>query len=446
MSLVSRSVLGAPSLVRPRRAAWRATTLGALALCCALAAGACDSPAQKPGLDGGTGGAGAAGGAGGAPARLAVLSSDFTAASVALLAEDAIKDDCLRSGTKGANMEQALSGDATLPSQPQHNGDLAVIDRKSAVITYVTVPECTPRLQFSVSTGGFKSNPHDVISVSAEKAYVTRYEKNAAPTAAADDFDDGDDLVIVDAMTGVITGSILLSGELAAGVDPTVQARPDRGVLADGKVYVVLGSLSGDFATAGPGRVVVIDPTTDKVTGAIDLPAQTGCSAIEYHQTAKKLYVSCGGSFADGAEQAKKSALVEIDISGATPTVARVIKAVDLDGQPINFSYAAVLGDTAFVGTLGAFPNTTAGTPGTSDALFGASLEGGTPVKLKEGGAYSLGRALVDAAGKRVFLPDGDFMTPRVHVFDASTSPATLARSFEANPAGHLPPREVAFY
>jgi hypothetical protein len=298
-----------------------------------------------------------------------------------------------------------------------------------------------------VSTGGFKSNPHDVISVSADKLYVTRYEKNIAPTAADDDFDDGDDIVVVDAKTGVISKSIPLSGQLGSGVDSSVQARPDRGVLADGKVYVVLGSISGDFAATGPGRVVIIDPATDQVTGAIDLPEQKGCSAIDYHQAAKKLYVACGGAFSDGAAQAQKSALVEIDLADATPVVARTVKAVDLEGgQALNFSGAAVLGDLAFVATLGAFPDAASGSPGTSDAFFAASFAGGAPVKLKDGGAYNLGRAAVDATGKRVFLPDGDFTMPRVHVFDASASPATLSTSFEANPSGHLPPREVAWY
>ena len=86
------------------------------------------------------------------------------------------------------------------------------------------------------------------------------------------------------------------------------------------------------------------------------------------------------------------------------------------------------------------------GTAGTSDAFGGAPLTGGTAAMLKDGGAYSFGRVAVDVARMRVLLPDGDFTTPRVHVFDASMSPATLGTSFEANPAGHLPPREVVWY
>jgi len=332
----------------------------------------------------------------------------------------------------------------------QHRGDLVVIDRENATIIYLDPSTCAPRLQFSVSTGGLKSNPHDVISVGADKIYVTRYEKNFTPSAAPGAFDDGDDILVVDAGTGVVKGSIVLSSQVPPGSDPTVQARPDRGVLADGKVYVTLGALGpltpGVLTAAGPGRVVIIDPKTDEVTGTIDLPDQKGCSAIDYQQATKKLYVSCGGSWGDGADQAKKSALVEIDISGTTPVVARTIKAADVDGQPINFSYAAVLSDVAFIGTLDSFPNATTGKAGSSDGFYAAALAGGAPTKLKDGGAFNLGRAAVDVAAQRVFLPDGDFTTPRVHVFDASTTPATLATSFEANPVGHLPPREVIWY
>jgi hypothetical protein len=425
-----------------------------LALALSLSTAACDSPAHKPtGADAGgnpdgdpDGGAAATGNAA-TGTGLAVLSSYLDVTSVALYdpSTGAVHDDCVHSGVTGANMEQALSGDATLPSQPQHNGDLAVIDRQNATITYVNPATCAPRLQFSVSTGGLKSNPHDVISVSADKIYVTRYGKNPDPTAATDDFDDGDDIVVVNPRTGVISKAISLSGEIPADAAAGVQARPDRGVLADGKVYVTLNLLDENFSNTASARVVVIDPATDTVVGAIDLPEQKDCSALDYHPAVKKLYVSCVGTFFD-PDQVKQSALVEIDLAGPSPTVSRRVPASTVGGQPVNLSYTAVLGDLAFIGTFGSFPDAMTGALGSSDAFFVAALDGSAATKLLDGGAYNLGRAAVDEAHKRVLLPDGDPVTPRVHVFDASGTPVSESGTFEANPAAHLPPREVAWY
>jgi hypothetical protein len=446
--LISVSVL---SLTRPARGAnrrapaARSLVLALLPLLAfSMAACGVDKPSSTSDAGGNPDGGVQARQNAAAGTGLAVLSSDYTATSVALYdpATGQLRDDCVHSAATGANMAQALSGDVTLPSQTLHTGELAVIDRKNATITLVDPSSCKPRLQFSVSTGGFKSNPQDVISVSSDKLYVTRYEKNAAATAAVDDFDDGDDILVVNATTGAIIKSVPLSGE----VDPSLQARPERGVLAEGRVYVTLGSVSADFASTGPGRIVVIDPATDSVVGAIDLAQQKGCSAIDYYPAVKKLYVSCGGAFSDGANQAKGSALVEIDLSAETPALTRTIPAEFVGGQPINFSYAAVFGDVAFVGTLGSFPDTMSGSPGSSDTFYAALLNGSTAIKLLDGGAYNLGRVAVDSTRKRLFMPDGDFTAPRVHVYGVSATGATESGTFEANPAGHLPPREVVWY
>jgi hypothetical protein len=70
----------------------------------------------------------------------------------------------------------------------------------------------------------------------------------------------------------------------------------------------------------------------------------------------------------------------------------------------------------------------------------------GASTKILDGGTFNLGRAVVDAATKRVFLPDSDATTPRVHIFDASGAAVVPSATFEPNPAGHLPPREIAWY
>lgn len=392
-----------------------------------------------------------AGGAAGS--GMAVLGSDFAVTTVSLYDPVSTKllDACVHSASGGAVLVQPLSGDVTLPSESQLGGELVVIDRKNAVISFVNPSSCAARAQISVSTGGFKANPRDIITVSAHKAYVTRYETNAKPTADPADFDEGDDLLVIDPqIVGAGSQPVLARIPLASyAVGPAgsgIQARPDRVVFSGGKVYVTLGNLNADFSAAGPGRVVIIDPVTDTVTGAIDLPAgMKGCSAIAQVATSTSLYVACGGSFSD-ANQAAGSGLVEIDLSGTTPTSKVVVPASAVGNMPLNPFYAAVLGEIAFVGTLGVSDFKT-GAVITPDAFYAVPLRAGaTATKLLDGGAYNFGRVAVDAVHKQVLLPDGDAVTPLVHVFDVSVDPPVAVRTFEANPGAHLAPREIAWY
>jgi hypothetical protein len=387
--------------------------------------------------------------AGVASPALAVVSSDYKVTSVALFdpIHERVVDDCVSSGSTGSVLTQELSGDVVLPSGSQPGGELVVIDRRNAVLTFVAPRSCKARAQLSLSTGGFKSNPHDVVVVSEQKAYVTRYDTNSAPTSDPSDFDEGDDLLIVDPTRLTIVGRIALSEYATQVPGANIRANPDRAILAEGHVYVTLNNLDADLrSAAGPGRVLEIDPGTDTVTSVIDLASWTGCSGITYAPAAKRLYVACGGEFSDGADQVAKSALVEIDVSGAKPAVGRIIPARALGGQPISYSSTVVLGDTAFIATLGAIDFATQTTL-VADGFYSASLAGDPlPTKLLEGGAYNLGRAAADPTTGKVFLPDGDAVQPRVRILTPLGMSEGDSHAVETNPAGHLPPREIGWY
>ncbi len=380
---------------------------------------------------------------------LGIVASDYKKTSVSLYdpASGRLSEGCVTSAEEGPIVEQPLSGDVGLPSRAQSGGEIILIDREKAVLTFVDPTSCTPRAQLSVTTGGFEANPHDVIQVSAHKAYVTRYGSNPAPTG---DLDRGDDVLVIDplardASQEPILKSISLTAFATSIGGATLLARPDRGVLVDGKVYLTLGNLDENFV-AGAARVAVIDTATDAVVDVIDLPDQKGCSAITYVAAANCLYVSCGGAFSD-LDQAAGSALVEIDLSGVTPVLGRIVAARKIGSRPLNLASAAVLGGTAFVGTFGVRDSKTQAVV-TPDAFYAVALATGAAVKLLEGGAYNFGVAAVDIVHRKVFLPDGDTVTPRVHVFDVSADAATTvpAGVFEADPTGHLAPREIAWY
>jgi hypothetical protein len=381
------------------------------------------------------------------PVGLAVLSSDYSSTSLSLHdpSTGQLHDECFHTGGVGAGM-QDLSGDATLPTEGDPSSrDIVIIDRGNATLDVVT-PGCALRRQISVSTG-FRANPRDVITVDAHKIYVTRYETNAKPTAAPGDFDEGNDVLIVDPIAGTVLGRIDLGSEVSGA--PGVLARPDRGVLLDGRVYVTLGNLNADFSQAGPGRVVVIDPATDTVLGHIDLAQQVGCSGITAVAAAKKLYVACWGDSSGGSDQAASSALVEITVPGAGQalgTLGTVVKASALGTRPLGFVTTAVLNGIAYVQQVGALPDPQAGTPASSDVLYAVALGTGDRVKVFDGGAFNLGRVAALSENARVYVPDGDTHLPRVHVFELAGGSVTELPAFEPNPAGHLPPREAARY
>jgi len=397
--------------------------------------------------------AGGMGGAAGATAalapQLAILGSNYTTTtSVSLYTPQsgALVDGCARSGVTSATLTQPLSGSTTLPSQAQLGGKLVVLDGTSSVLTFFDPATCAAAGQLSVATAGFKANPHDIVTLSSTKAYVTRYETNAAPTADPADFDEGDDLLIIDPTSLTISGRISLTPYATPGDDGTpTQARPDRAVLANGLVYVTLNNIDVNFAGTGAGRVVIVDPTTDAVTGVIDLPGLKDCSGLTYVTETKSLYVACGGAFSD-ADQVGESGLQEVLLSGAAPVKGRVLHAaaVGTGTDTLNFFYAAVLGDIAFVGTLGQYPSVDGSSPGTSDGFYAVSLATGVATPLASGVAGDLGGAVVDPLTKRVFLPDASARAPLVHVFDASGVTPLELPGFEPNPSTHLPPRSIA--
>jgi len=371
-------------------------------------------------------------------AGLAVVNSDYVSTSVSLLDRSTgqvAKGDCINSGTQTPGNTLALSGDVGLPSQPQPMNLLVTIDRANSALTWIDPKTCTPLRQLDVSTK-FYANPHDVIAVSPTKAYVTRYEKNTTPTADTTDRDEGDDLLIIDPSVPSITGRIGLSSYAGTGV----QARPDRARLIDGKLFVLLSNLSGDFSTAAEGRLVIVDTATDQVSGTVDLPGLKNCGGLSYVESTKTLLVACGGSFAD-ADQAASSGVAYVATGASPPAMMRKQDVAPFDGRALaGFSGIARDGAVGFGVTFGNF----GGNP--TDQFWALNAQAGTATKLSDAAdSFTYGTVLVDPSHERVYLTDANAVTPRVHLY-RYVGGVALEASVNANPAIGLPPRELAWY
>jgi hypothetical protein len=428
------------------------TTAGAGGV--AATAGAAGTSASG-GIGGALGGAGGLGGAAGSGAAgtapglappaavgLAVVNTDYASTSLSLLSLTGAlsKPDCAHTTTTGTG-STTISNDAVLPSQPQRGGKIVLIDRGNTALTFIDPATCAFTNQISAKGGFNMSNPHDVVILRDDKAYVTRYEKNAAaasPTAA------GDDVLILDPRSGAVAGHIDLGAYIVPVAGATIQARPDRALIAAGKVVVSLNELSGDFSTYAEGRIVVIDPATDQVAQSVAMTGLKNCEGMTYLAAAKLLLVVCGGSFGV-QDQVLESGIALVDMSGSTAVLTHTISAVAFNDRPLSFQ--AISGTTAgatsraFVTTLGAFASGSA--PAIPDQVFVVDLGTGVTTAFGSSTAYDLGAGLL--SNGQFLLPDGSASAPRIHVYDIAGTP-TEAASFVDDTVNGLPPRQVEAY
>lgn len=412
----------------------RIVVTGAAALALALTAAACSSDGATP-----TPMKGAATG-------VAVVNSDFKNSVSVSLFDPATRqvtfDDCIDSGSAPAGLSQGLSTDVVLPSAAQPGHELLLIDRSNAALTYLDPVTCTVKRQFSVGTG-FASNPHDVVALSDTKAYVTRYEPNPTPTADPADFDEGDDILIFNPADGSASGRIDLAPFAGKAGDTPVVARPGAALLVDGNVYVALDNLSADFKTAAEGRILVVDPAADTVSGMIDLPGLKGCGGLSVLAGTKTLIVTCVGDFND-ADQIKQSGIVTVDLTASPPAVANLMAAMVFGAapQPLSAdSRGAVSATAGLAVTLG----TVQATP--PDRLWWYDASAGTATQVMEAsGGFVYGALLGDPDRQQVFLADGSSSQPRIQVLDVSGAAPAVKASFEPNPKSGLPPRALAWY
>jgi hypothetical protein len=390
-------------------------------------AGAPDAGADGSAVDGSAADAGTdSGTAGTAAVGLAVVHSDYKTTLVSLVdpaTGSLTKDDCINSGSKPAMLTTALSGDVVVPSQPQPGNDLLLIDRQNSTLTWVAPKTCEVTRQVNIGEGKM-ANPQDVLPVSAKKAYISRYAAG--------------DLAILDPTTGTIGGHIDLAPSAPKVGDMAVLPDPSRGVVVNGKAYVVLTALSVDNKVGAPGRVVVVDTTSDTVTGTIDLPGIKNCGSVAVAGSA--LVVACGGLYGD-ANQVNDSGVAWIDLS-MTPPAVKVVAAKDFGRALSPFDAAALSSSLAFAITGGAFGDMP------PDQLWAFDFAGGgAPRKLLDGKAsFTLSGLVADDAHKKLFIADGDAKAPKLHIFDLANPAAISEQAALITNAGGLPPRYVSWY
>lgn len=402
------------------------------------------------GAAGTVGGAGTGGGSGGAagvpqlapPAAtgLVALNSDFSTTSLSILstAGGLLHADCVDSATgSNGSSSKTISGNTQLPSQPQRGGAVVIVDSDNGALTFVDPVQCRITRQIAIP-GGAKTDPLDVVILSDTKAYVTRYTKNLA---AADPALAGNDVVLMNPTNGARLGQIGLDAYASVVSGATILVRPDKAIIANGKVVVSLDEIDAGYAHYGEGKIVVIDPATDQVVASVALTGLYDCQGMDYVAATKTLLVSCGGAFGS-QNQPLESGIAVVDLGASPPRLTRSISAVAFDDRPVNFSWVLALPPSGG-GTRGfAVTNDTINFSD-PDALYAFDYVLGTATKVASGNAYTLGRSA--GVPGLLLVPDASFSTPQIKLFDVTAAPH-VTTGFTSDPVTGLPPQEVAAY
>ena len=141
----------------------------------------------------------------------------------------------------------AVTAPAGRQSRPHRSGEWPADHRQSD-----DVPGGTPDRR--AGAGGAKTNPHDLVTVADHKAYVTRYQPNAAATSPAQM---GNDIAVIDPTTGAFVSRIDVDAYASTVAGATILARPDRALIAGGKIVVSLNEIDASYKTYGDGMVIV---------------------------------------------------------------------------------------------------------------------------------------------------------------------------------------------
>lgn len=326
----------------------------------------------------------------------------------------------LHSGSALSGSGSALSGDVVAGRMaagcacPEHAA--LVLDRGRGVVTRLRGLEVVGQLDVA---GGFRSNPQDALGFDDE-VWVARGEREPVGGAAIGPLGGGDDVLVV-GHDAKVRARLALSGLSTLGGGT---AMAGSGAYDGDGWWLPLASISPDFQSVGPGRVVAIaregaeatstggqGPTHAlRVAATLDLPTLRNCRAARIATpSTPRLVVACSGPFsADLPTQVAQSGLAvfALDATGQAHGAPLVLPASALGGRHVGFALDVEAAQpVAWFVSTGAVA--AAGGAVVADRLFRVDLvTQEASQRHLAAGAFSLGGLHVDAVRGRIWVVD----------------------------------------
>lgn len=375
----------------------------------------------------------------------AVVGGDFSSSIVSLLGRDGSVQSAsfISSASSDPGLSSALGGDLVLPTMTLTGDELVLIDRfPGSILTWVDLSTAAVRAQLSVATG-YASNPHDYVPFSPSKAFVPRFEPNLMSGRVP--FDGGSDVLVIDPQTASIVDRIDLAAAFA-GAPAGVYARPDRALMAGGKLRVLAVGLSADFTASADSRLITIDPVTHAIDDTLVLAGLNGCGSGEVSPAGDLLAIACTGiAGADPASGFADSGVVLVSLAEPPAEIERWTAATLAVGQINNLAWLDA--EHLAVLTFGRFnPDATAAEA--NDEARTLDVAAGTiSAPWLEAGPFSLGDIACSLADATCVLADAETDGGLVHRLGIGASgEVTALGAVAADTVAGLPPRSFGTF
>jgi hypothetical protein len=239
--------------------------------------------------------------------------------------------------------EGITAGDSVLR---MHNGRAFVLNRFAANNLQeidLDDPDFAALSQCSLGSG---ANPHDVVLITEEKGYVTRYDK---PGLGVVDLS-------VDSTCGGFVSKLI---DLSALSDSDGVPEMDQMALIDGSLFVALQRLDrrNFFLPTGPGTLAVIDTVSDTLIGEVPLQivnpfAET--KGLIFEPSLRRLFVGGPGTLFTNLEDGG----IEAVNPQSASSEGIIITGAELGGDLLDFVIVgskrayAIVSDRRFVASL----------------------------------------------------------------------------------------------
>ena len=360
--------------------------------------------------------------------EFAVGSDNYSGATSVSLLDDngeVSEDDWLSSKVKNPKLRTPLSDDVVFPTVSAGPRILTTIERGLSVITRFDLESGNVLGQLRTDDSpedddaAYHSNPQDVLFVSAESAWVSRWETN--PNADAEERERGNDLIEWNPKTWKRSDRRIdlselnqqleemtfdMDGNATGSTSATAYASPGALVPVGGAFAAVgVTGITKSYSYA-EGRLAIVDLERARLVSTLKLEGLSNCGEIKpVPGEAQSVIVACIGAFGDGGA---KAGLLKVTVDDAGKAkIQHAFRKADHDDAANSNSNVASLGGNIVVAVAAGRVDPETMKPAEVDKLYRVDLASGEQQELWESdGAFVLGMPAFAASTGLLLVPD----------------------------------------